>query len=507
MALQRPQLDCSSPRTPAVVRPRTSWPVWLPGPRHALQHAVLTACRPRWAVATGGGREVACAASSATLSPGAEPFPDGGSAAHTYPRLAPVLDLAPSLTAVDAVLALALGAAAAAALWLARRVLGMSSSSPAAKLLACVFGLAVAWAWRGYVLERAHSAASLTPQEAADDDSLFKHVSGLDVHYKLSQSKKPGPLMGLLHGFGSSEGSWSLHRLLDSLTDRLGGLALAPDMPGFGLTQRSRHVRDYSLANAASATAQLLNTVAEERNVAPDAPRLLVGHSLGALVAVRAAATLGGSARVAGLVLVAPAILAQGGNGQPPRQHNTVAVVARAVGKAALLLPLSLVAPVISFFVLPVLRSAVRNINFWRSGLRGAFVAKHLVTTRLVDMYRRPACVRDWDIGMLRFVASRVSPGGPLDVLREAAAAVRHPHSAHQLPGSVALSELARAGVRVLIVHGDQDALVPVTNSVRLARQVANAQLVVIPQCGHNPQEEQPDALLQAVTRWWAEGA
>jgi pimeloyl-ACP methyl ester carboxylesterase len=75
----------------------------------------------------------------------------------------------------------------------------------------------------------------------------------------------------------------------------------------------------------------------------------------------------------------------------------------------------------------------------------------------------------------------------------------------HQAPGSVALSELARAGVRVLILHGDQDALVPVANSVRLARQVPNAQLVVLPQCGHNPQEEQPEALLEAVTRWWGE--
>jgi pimeloyl-ACP methyl ester carboxylesterase len=423
--MQRVQLDC--PRTPSGVRPpaRSSWPVWLPGPRHALRHAVLTACRPRWTAAK-ALKKVECAAvSSATLSPGAEPFPDGVAAAPTYPRLAPVLDLAPTLSAVDVTMALALGAAAAAALWLARRVLGMSSSSPAAKLVACFFGLAVAWAWRAYVLERAHSAAMLTPQQAADDDSLFKHVCGLDVHYKLSQSSKPGPLMAFLHGFGSNEGSWSLHRLLDRLTDQLGGLALAPDMPGFGLTQRSSRVRDYSLKNAAAATSELLHAVAEERTVAPDAPRLLVGHSLGALVAVRAAALAGG-ARVAGLVLVAPAILAGKTSADgPARQHNTVLVVALTIAKALVLLPLAVLAPVVGFFVLPFLRSAVRNVNFWRSGLRGAFVAKHLVTTRLVDTYRRPACVRDWDIGMLRFVASRISPGGVLDVLRDAAGALR----------------------------------------------------------------------------------
>ncbi len=54
----------------------------------------------------------------------------------------------------------------------------------------------------------------------------------------------------------------------------------------------------------------------------------------------------------------------------------------------------------------------------------------------------------------------------------------------------------------VLVITGDDDRIVPTKDSIRLAGELPNAELVVIPQCGHTPQEECPEAWLDAVTKF-----
>ena len=51
----------------------------------------------------------------------------------------------------------------------------------------------------------------------------------------------------------------------------------------------------------------------------------------------------------------------------------------------------------------------------------------------------------------------------------------------------------------MLIIHGDADRAVPASNSVRLAGMVPGARLLVMPGCGHVPQEEEPQAFADAV--------
>jgi pimeloyl-ACP methyl ester carboxylesterase len=51
----------------------------------------------------------------------------------------------------------------------------------------------------------------------------------------------------------------------------------------------------------------------------------------------------------------------------------------------------------------------------------------------------------------------------------------------------------------VLVITGEADKIVPTEQSVRLAGELPDAQLVVIPQAGHVPHEEQPAAFLEAV--------
>ena len=51
----------------------------------------------------------------------------------------------------------------------------------------------------------------------------------------------------------------------------------------------------------------------------------------------------------------------------------------------------------------------------------------------------------------------------------------------------------------MLIVHGENDRLVPLRNSRRLASLIPHSRLVVFPNCGHSPHEEIPDQLVSAV--------
>jgi pimeloyl-ACP methyl ester carboxylesterase len=53
-----------------------------------------------------------------------------------------------------------------------------------------------------------------------------------------------------------------------------------------------------------------------------------------------------------------------------------------------------------------------------------------------------------------------------------------------------------------LVISGDSDAIVPVSDSERLTGQLPNAELVIIPNCGHVPQEECPVAFEAAVDTW-----
>ena len=58
---------------------------------------------------------------------------------------------------------------------------------------------------------------------------------------------------------------------------------------------------------------------------------------------------------------------------------------------------------------------------------------------------------------------------------------------------------LKELGLPVLVITGDDDRIVPTEQSIKLAKELPNAQLVVVPACGHVPQEECPQAVLGAI--------
>ena len=53
-----------------------------------------------------------------------------------------------------------------------------------------------------------------------------------------------------------------------------------------------------------------------------------------------------------------------------------------------------------------------------------------------------------------------------------------------------------------LVLTGDQDVLLPHHLSEEMAAGIAGAKLVTIPECGHMPQFEHPDAAVAALVDW-----
>jgi pimeloyl-ACP methyl ester carboxylesterase len=90
--------------------------------------------------------------------------------------------------------------------------------------------------------------------------------------------------------------------------------------------------------------------------------------------------------------------------------------------------------------------------------------------------YTEPFHIRGWDDAMLALARAN----RPLDLPEH-------------------LSELTQP---TLVITGDDDRIVPTTQSLRLAAELPRSELVVIPDCGHIPQEERPEAFLQALERF-----
>jgi pimeloyl-ACP methyl ester carboxylesterase len=61
---------------------------------------------------------------------------------------------------------------------------------------------------------------------------------------------------------------------------------------------------------------------------------------------------------------------------------------------------------------------------------------------------------------------------------------------------------LHRVDVPTLVVWGAQDAILPAAMQAEFVRLIPGAQSVTIPNCGHIPAVEQPDALVDAIARF-----
>ncbi len=281
---------------------------------------------------------------------------------------------------------------------------------------------------------------AVPPQQLADPDSRFVDVNGLQVHYKMAG--QGAPTLVLLHGFGANVFSW--REAMEPLAEF--GTVIAFDRPAFGLTERPlpgdwTGENPYSPEAQPDLTVALLDKLGVENVV-------LVGHSAGGTIAVLTA--LRHPQWLEALVLVAPVIYQSG-----------------APGWVRPLLPIPQIRR-----LGPLL---VRSIGSGGERLmRSAWHDPSKITPEIMAGYKKPLRVENWDRALWEFTLA-----------------------SHSLNLADKLEEIT---VPVLVITGDDDNWVPTQQSVRLADELPNAELVVIPECGHLPQEERPEPFLQAVT-------
>ncbi len=282
---------------------------------------------------------------------------------------------------------------------------------------------------------------TVPPEQLADPDSQFIEINGLTVHVKTMGQGKP--VFVLLHGFGASLFSW--HAVMKPLNQY--GTVIAYDRPAFGLTERPM---TWTGENPYSpqASVDLLLGLLDHFNVQS---AILVGNSAGGTVSMQF--TLQHQERVQALILVDPAVYENGGGPswlrpfyKTPQMNHLGPLIVRSIQNSGIDL------------------------------IKMAWYDPSKITPETMTGYTKPLQAEYWDRALWYYTAAS-QPSG--------------------LPGR--LSEFI---LPVLVITGDSDKIIPTENSVRLAGELPNATLALIPQAGHVPHEEQPIAFMQAVDKF-----
>ena len=283
------------------------------------------------------------------------------------------------------------------------------------------------------------------PEALVDPDSVFMTINGLSVHLKRRGSDEP--VIILLHGFGASTFSW--REVIDPLTDY--GLVIAYDRPAFGLTERPldwEGSNPYTQESNIDLLLGLMDTIGADQAI-------LVGNSAGGTLAT--AFTLAHPERVQALVQVNAAI------------YQTMPV-----------------SPLLNWLLsTPQVDHIGPLIARRLAGSKGdAFLSSawHDISPleadpEIIAGYRKPLQVQNWDRALWEHTKATRAPG-----LAEHLGEIRVP---------------------TLVISGQEDQIVPVENSLRLAEDISGSYLVVIENCGHLPQEECPQDFMTAFDEFF----
>lgn len=289
-----------------------------------------------------------------------------------------------------------------------------------------------------------NSSGTLTKEEAAHtlwgEQSKFIELAGHEVHYVQAGNPESERLVVLMHGFGAS--SYSFKEVLEPLSEL--GHVIAYDRAAFGFTERptSWDENPYGAEGQLRVLDELIAKFGANKDV------FVVGHSAGGNLA--ASYAVNNQEKLAGVVLYAPAVLNGGGG---PTWLNWVFSI-----------------PQIDHLG-PLLVSSIAT-----SGLDLLYLSYNdpdSVSEETLAGYTQPLKVIGWERAFWEFNKAPRDTG--------------------------VVDRLAEIRIPTLVLTGDNDLVVETADSIAVAGLITDAELVIIPQTGHLPNEESPSLFAEAV--------
>lgn len=291
-------------------------------------------------------------------------------------------------------------------------------------------------------------------QAPATPPSLWVDLDG-PVHYMDFGGPDNGPLLVLVHGLGGSLINWAAVAPMLAESCRV----VALDMAGFGRTRS--HGRRTTVAENRRLLDRFLTGVCRQ-------PAILVGNSMGGLIAALQAA--GRPESVTGLVLVDPAL--------------PVGPLSR---------PDPLVSIVFATYALPAVGRKITERR--RRAYPPEATAKALLQLCCADASRVPKDVLEQHLELAR--ERHEWPDIDAELIMAARSLLWVLARRRRL-----YAQLQQIAAPVLLIHGDQDRLVPLPSARKVARQNPHWRFEIVSGVGHVPQLEVPEWTARQILDW-----
>lgn len=296
------------------------------------------------------------------------------------------------------------------------------------------FGSQRDWIWRGWQVRYTH---------------IRTHVRSTGADSNSSLSNASPPLL-FLHGFGSSLRQWYENLLPLSQTSSVYAL----DLIGFGASEKV--AADYSVGLWVEQVYEFWRTFIGR-------PIVLVGHSLGALVALTAAVTYPEMAQSLVLITLPAA-----------RQELLTGRIQAFVGEIESFFTVSLFTRLV--FCL------IRRPRVIRTVLRAIYVNPERVTDKLVHSFLSPGFDRGAAQALSRLTKARTRNNFARRT-KELLAEVQMP---------------------ILLIWGLNDRVIPLTWGRQLPALNPRLKLVEVPDAGHCPYDECAECVNAEILAWLA---
>ena len=280
--------------------------------------------------------------------------------------------------------------------------------------------------------------------EFAEADSKFIEVNNVNIHYKEAGAGEKTFI--LLHGFGGSTFSW--REVMGDFAQQ--GRVIAYDRPAFGLTERPMPENWVENPYGMKANVELLRGLLDAFGVDK---AVLVGNSAGGGVSV--AFALEYPERVESLILVDPGV----GGGRGP-QFPAWALPLMWTPQMRHLGPL-------------MMRDYQETLP---NTIQREWYDVAKLTDEIKQEYLKLFQIEKWDRAFY-----------------ELTFAPAYPELRPLLP---------QLKVPVHIVAGQEDRLIRAFYFEAISTEIPNAELTLIPQCGHVPHEECPTQFMEAVINY-----